>query len=318
MPANLVRGRMENFSELRIFPFRLLRDLRLNTAAARVKMEGEAIDMQKILPIEEIESLKLEPAMAEHIRAGKLGYFESFEHHSLMAFAWDDPRGKRGKGAEVVVCLGREDLAVFCRDSEVARLVRDRMPRGQSNERALYGLFVEMLRDDMEGLDELEKHITDAEDAALKSSHSVYLGKIVRYRKLLLHLKRYYARLDAIFDNLAANANGLLSPEGERLFSALMNRNHRLLDAAINLRDYVTQMREAYQAQIDIEQNSLMKVFTVVTAISTPVTVITGWYGMNFARMPELEWAWSYPAVALISAGVALGLAVLFRRRHWL
>ena len=40
------------------------------------------------------------------------------------------------------------------------------MPRGQSNERALYGLFVEMLRDDMEGLDELEKHITDAEDAA--------------------------------------------------------------------------------------------------------------------------------------------------------
>ena len=37
----------------------------------------------------------------------------------------------------------------------------------------------------------------------------------------------YYARLDAIFDNLAANANGLLSPEGERLFSALMNRNHR-------------------------------------------------------------------------------------------
>ena len=77
-------------------------------------------------------------------------------------------------------------------------------------------------------------------------------------------------------------------------------------------------MREAYQAQIDIEQNNLMKVFTVVTAISTPVTVVTGWYGMNFAHMPELGWAWSYPAVAALCAAAALGLAALFRRKRWL
>ena len=274
--------------------------------------------MQQILLAEEIEALKLEQRLTDHIRGGRLGYFEGFENHSLMAFAWNDPRGRRGREAEVVVYLSRGDLRVFCRSETVRAEIRDRLPRGQSNERALYGLFVEMLRDDMEGLDELEKRITDAEDAALKSSHSVYLGKIVRYRKLLLRMKRYYTRLDAIFDNLSANANDLLSAEGEKLFAVLMNRNHRLLDAAVNLRDYVTQMREAYQAQIDIEQNSLMKVFTVVTALSTPVTVLTGWYGMNFARMPELSWSWGYPAAFGLSALVTLGLIALFRKKRWL
>ena len=99
----------------------------------------------------------------------------------------------------------------------------------------------------------------------------------------------------------------LLSPEGERLFSALMNRNHRLLDAAINLRDYVTQMREAYQAQIDIEQNSLMKVFTASLATPRRSPSSPAGTAVNFARMPELEWAWSYPAVALISGGRGAG-----------
>ena len=42
-----------------------------------------------------------------------------------------------------------------------------------------------------------------------------------------------------------------------------------------------------YQAQIDIEQNNLMKFFTVVTSIFAPLTLITGWYGMNL-KLPEL------------------------------
>ena len=236
-----------------------------------------------------------------------------------MSFAWDDPRGRRGASGETVVYFGREDLLVFCRDAEVLAQVRDRFPRGQSNERALYGLFVEMLRDDMEGLDALEKRVTDAEDAALQSPHSVYLGKIVHYRKLLLRLKRYYARLDAIFDNLSANANGLLSPEGERLFSALTNRNRR----PARRRRQPARLRHPDARGVSgadrhrAEQPD--EVFTVVTAISTPVTVVTGWYGMNFAHMPELGWAWSYPAVAAAVRGRGAGAGrALFRRKRWL
>ena len=92
------------------------------------------------------------------------------------------------------------------------------------------------------------------------------------YRKELLRLKRYYEQLDSALDNLTANANGLLSEEAVRRLTILANRTERFRNSVLNLRDYVTQMREAYQAQIDIEQNKLMKVFTVITSLSKTVS----------------------------------------------
>lgn len=275
-------------------------------------------NMRRVLGVEQAAELGLNERLLRHIQQDRPAYFEGFEKYSLMAFMWDERRTGGGRDAEVLIYLDAENLYVFCRDDEIGRRVRECLPEEPSNERALYEMFVSMLRDDMDHLEALEGEITDVEDEALESSRRVYLGKIVHYRKALLHLKRYYTRLDAIFDNLAANTNGVLSREGERLFSVLLNRNRRYLETAVNLRDYVTQMREAYQAQIDIEQNSLMKVFTVVTAISTPITVLTGWYGMNFENMPELGWAWSYPVAAGISAALVAGLLMLFRRRKWL
>ena len=58
------------------------------------------------------------------------------------------------------------------------------------------------------------------------------------------------------------------------------NRIDHLQLSVSSLRDYVTQMREAYQSQIDIEQNHIMKVFTLITAIFLPLT-LNGWLVWN-------------------------------------
>ncbi len=54
----------------------------------------------------------------------------------------------------------------------------------------------------------------------------------------------------------------------------------------------MAQLREAYQSQLAIQQNDLMRVFTIVTVLFLPLTLITGWFGMNFVNMPELQSAW--------------------------
>ena len=69
---------------------------------------------------------------------------------------------------------------------------------------------------------------------------------------------------------------------------------------------------------INIEQNGIIKIFSVMAVAFLPPTLVASAYGMNFAVMPELEWPWGYP--------FALGLMVLsavlplwyFRRRGWL
>ena len=60
------------------------------------------------------------------------------------------------------------------------------------------------------------------------------------------------------------------------------------MHSVLNLRDYLSQVREAYQSQIDINLNNVMKIFTVITAIFLPLSLIAGWYGMNF-NMPEYQ-----------------------------
>jgi magnesium transporter len=69
--------------------------------------------------------------------------------------------------------------------------------------------------------------------------------------------------------------------------------------------------------------NQVMKVLTIIATIFIPLTFIAGIYGMNFnpeagpLSMPELNWAWGYPAVMLLMAAIAGGMVWMFRRRGW-
>ena len=128
-------------------------------------------------------------------------------------------------------------------------------------------------------------------------------------------MKRYYEQLNFIFDEMAMNDNHLFSKDGVRRLMTLRNRTDRYLSSVKNLQEMVSQLREAYQSQLSIEQNDLMKVFTVVTVIFLPLSLLVGWYGMNFSNMPELEWNYGYPAVILVSICVSAVLIWKFKKK---
>ena len=78
------------------------------------------------------------------------------------------------------------------------------------------------------------------------------------------------------------------------------------------------QLRDLIQTRVDVKQNRIMTLLTVVTTIFTPLTLLTGWYGMNFRYMPELEYRWSYPVVILVSLAIAVGCLVYFKKKKWM
>lgn len=166
-------------------------------------------------------------------------------------------------------------------------------------------------------LKEIESQIAILEEQVMEDSHTDYTMKIIGLRKQLLFLKRYYEPLLDIAEGLEENENGLIEESALKYFSILKNRIERLNNNVLHLRDYVTQVREAYQAQVDISLNHIMKLFTVITAIFLPLTLIAGWYGMNFTHMPELKWVYGYPAVILLSIIVAVVSLVYFRKHHY-
>lgn len=68
---------------------------------------------------------------------------------------------------------------------------------------------------------------------------------------------------------------------------------------------------------INIQQNELFKILTIVSVVGVPPTILVGVWGMNFKNMPELSWTFGYPLslVAIIVGGV-LPL-IWFKRRGW-
>jgi magnesium transporter len=72
------------------------------------------------------------------------------------------------------------------------------------------------------------------------------------------------------------------------------------------------------QTQLDVRQNRIMTVLTVITSIFMPLTLIAGWYGMNFRYMPELAWKYSYPVVITVSILIVVVCLVWFRKKKWM
>ena len=92
----------------------------------------------------------------------------------------------------------------------------------------------------------------------------------------------------------------------------------RLSETAGVLRDYIMQLRDLSQSELAVRQNHIMTILTVITAIFMPLTLIAGWYGMNFRYMPELEWKFSYPAVFIVCLLIAVLSLWYFKKKKWL
>jgi magnesium transporter len=84
----------------------------------------------------------------------------------------------------------------------------------------------------------------------------------------------------------------------------LTNKVQLLLDATLGL--------------INIEQNNIIKVLTIVSVVGVPPTLVASMYGMNFKNMPELDWAWGYQYGLALIALSAIGPILWFKLRGWL
>jgi magnesium transporter len=91
-----------------------------------------------------------------------------------------------------------------------------------------------------------------------------------------------------------------------------------LSDHATYLNARITFMLDATLGMVSIEQNQIIKLFSVVAVILLPPTLIASIYGMNFHHMPELDWFWGYPMALGLMAISALLPYLYFRSKGWL
>lgn len=164
--------------------------------------------------------------------------------------------------------------------------------------------YIERLQQD---LDELERYNTQEESIT-------FTNKLRSINKELLLLKNYYENLVGIGEELQMNYHGFFDEDDIRYMEIYVSRVTRLSDNVSLLQGLSAQTREVHQFKLDYQMNKTMQFFTVVTTIFTPLTLIAGWYGMNFKYMPELDYRYSYFIVFILSV-IIIGVCVYWFKK---
>ena len=97
----------------------------------------------------------------------------------------------------------------------------------------------------------------------------------------------------------------------------LRNDLASLNDYEIHLLNKVQLLMDATLGLINVEQNDIIKVLTVVKVVGVPPTLVASMYGMNFKYMPELDWSWGYPYGLALIAISAIAPLLWFKWRGW-
>jgi magnesium transporter len=91
-----------------------------------------------------------------------------------------------------------------------------------------------------------------------------------------------------------------------------------LTEHATSLSQKITFLLDATLGMINIEQNAIIKIVSVAAVVFLPPTLIASVYGMNFAAMPELQWAYGYPLAVFLMIVAAVLPFWWFKSRGWL
>ena len=166
-------------------------------------------------------------------------------------------------------------------------------------------------------------------------SHQIFLDKGSKsfsnrtFKEVLLTLGREETVVSKVRDSLvnlgrmsvfvvqAANS-GLVSRELEVFFRTEGRDIEALAQYVSHLTSKITFLLDATLGLVSIEQNAIIKIFSVAAVLFLPPTLIASIYGMNFHRMPELSWEFGYPMALILMVISALLPVWFFRNRGWL
>lgn len=180
----------------------------------------------------------------------------------------------------------------------------------------LADLLLTLVRDDLAALEQLEERITNLEQEVLADNTDRFIHRMSAIRKEVSRADRFYAQLADFGASLLEEADDLFDKRSTRRMNYFLRRVEALKNETERLREYAMQVSGEYQSQVDIAQNRVMQLLTIVTTIFLPLSLIVGWYGMNF-DMPELSWEYGYPVVIVLAVVIVAVLIRYFKRKKW-
>lgn len=189
--------------------------------------------------------------------------------------------------------------------------------KDRSTSKILYYIIDRLIQSDYQIINRLENAADVLEMQIMKNQDREFLNEFLNLRHQVHILRRCVTPLRYIGDNILSNENNVISERDMDNFHHINSKIEKLMFSMESLIQYTALVREALETEMANKTNELVKRFTIISMFFSPLTLITGIYGMNF-RMPECDWRFGYIYSLLLMVGVSMGLFLYFKSKKWL
>ena len=278
----------------------------------------------QIMSIETFEAAKItRTGQHDLLRSlGSIRYCKAEAYQACVQGVFRIPQ----KGAQRAPCLSfgfflTEDQLILIGNEEPLKeeleKLYKRLADPVSPDQLLLLLLEQLMENDILYLQHIEEEMDAMEGSLLHRAPKGFYEVLLRYRRKLSEFHSYYEQMGDVCDSMQSDicAEAVKNRARWKSHAHRLDRLHRYVNL---LREYAVQLRELYQSQQDARQNKTIGILTVVTTLFLPLTLLTGWYGMNFDHMPELSCPYGYPVVIGLAAAIAAAEILLFKKKGML
>jgi magnesium transporter len=198
---------------------------------------------------------------------------------------------------------------------------------GGSAEEVLAGLVdtiidraAEVLQQTAEHLDELSRRVFEqAPPGGRNANHQEILRALGRHGDLISKGRESLVSIERVLLFLSAAYRAARVPADLREQVRTTLRDLQSLEEHATFQSSKIQfLLDATLGLVNLEQNNIIKLFSVMAVVFMPPTLIASIYGMNFKHMPELDWTFGYPMALVMMVAAAIAPYFFFRWKRWL
>jgi magnesium transporter len=297
-----------------------------------VDLEGATEDEARLVlgEIFHFHPLSIEDCVAESPSPKVEEYFPKDDDHFspylfMVIHAVDYSRKDGVFGTtELNFFLGKNFLVTYHTTTmRSVQMVEDRCRKGnvhvaRAPDRVAHVLLDSIVDNYKPALEELAIEIAELEQKVVQSQTRAQIASILKLKKEVLHLRQIIGPQREVLARFARGEFKLvrahLVPYYRDVYDALFNIGER----AQAYTDSLTNVLQVYVNMSSHQTGEVIKLLTLITVVTTPLTLVGTWYGMNFTNIPEYHAKHGYLFAILFTVASTLATFVYFKRKGWL
>ena len=281
-------------------------------------IDAKIEDLELLQPLFQLHDLAVEDCLNEEEQRPKIEIYDTHYFIVINSIRYDDE--EIFLRALNIFLFDRVIITVTRQKINEIRSIKPILWEVEANDadRFLYHLVDLVIDNYFNVADRIEDKIEGLEEEILMHTKKSHLNEIIGLRSEILWLKKMLVPQKEVIWKLNKKDLKLISDELQQYFGDIYENAVKITETFETFRDLVGNLREAYQSSVANRANEIMRVFTALTTIFMPLTIITGIYGMNFDHMPELHMKYGYYAVLIVMLAVGFSMFLFFRKKDWL